>query len=620
MKKAIILFTFLFLVRVNLYSQFQNVRVSDPNNTNRPNEVTIAINPVDQNYIAAGSNLRFYYVSSNGGLTWQETIMDSPLGVWGDPVVIYDPLGNLFYGHLSDPPSPGHWIDRIVVQKSTNNGTTWNDGAGIGYSPSPKAQDKEWLIADFTNSPYQNNIYVSWTEFDSYGSSSSSDSSRILFSRSTDHGETWAIPIKISDVGGDCIDSDNTTEGAVPAVGPNGEVYVSWAGPLGIMFDKSTDGGVTFGTDIFVTDQPGGWDYDVPGINRCNGLPVTVCDISSSQYSGNIYINWTDQRNGLDNTDVFVIKSTDGGATWGTPVKVNDDNTSRHQFFTWMTVDQTSGYLYVVFYDRRNTTGAVTDVYLARSIDGGETFQNFKINETSFSPVSSIFFGDYTCIAAMDGKIFPIWMRMDEPQMSIWTALINDNILPVELTSFTAELTGDILQLRWTTATEVNNYGFEIERKVIYSTGEGEWGTVGFVNGNGNSSSPSSYQFEYQLYNNPALTILFRLKQIDFDGSFVYSPETSVRISNPKNYFLYQNYPNPFNPSTVIGYRIPEKSFVNLTVYDVLGNEISILVNETKEPGSYEVNFDASGLSSGIYIYKITAGSFQENKKMILLR
>ena len=250
----------------------------------------------------------------------------------------------------------GYFIDRIVVQKSTDNGLTWDDGKGIGLN-SPKNQDKEWLAVDLSNDKYKNNLYVSWTEFDSYNSPNPMDSSRILFSRSVDHGESWSEPVKVSDRSGDCLDSDSTDEGAVPTVGPNGEIYLSWAGPNGIMFDKSTDGGQSFGKDIFVTNQPGGWDFNVPGIFRCNGLPITACDTSHSAYRGNIYINWSDQRNGTSNTDVFIIKSTDGGKTWGSVIKVNDDKTDRQQFFTWMTIDQTTGYIYVVFYDRRNTTG-----------------------------------------------------------------------------------------------------------------------------------------------------------------------------------------------------------------------------------------------------------------------
>ncbi len=410
-----------------LPGQYPNVRVSSPT-ANSPNEVSITINPANPLQLAAGSNLNYGYRSSDGGLSWTQSTLTSTYGVWGDPCVVFDATGNLFYGHLSNPPSPGHWIDRIVVQKSTNAGATWSTGAGIGYNPPVRAQDKEWIAIDMTESPYRNNIYMSWTEFDVYGSSRPQDSSRILFSRSTDRGTSWSTPLRISEKGGNCIDSDSTDEGAVPAVGPNGEVYISWSGPLGIVFDKSMDGGVTFGADRFVTSQPGGWDFNVAGIYRANGLPVTTCDASNSRYRGTVYINWSDQRNGLNNTDVFLIKSTDGGSTWSSVRRVNDDLTTTHQFFTWMTIDQTTGFLYFVFYDRRNSIGTSTDVFVARSTDGGDTFQNFKVSQTSFSPQAGTFFGDYTGIAALNKKIYPIWMRLDGSALSVWTALITDTL------------------------------------------------------------------------------------------------------------------------------------------------------------------------------------------------
>ena len=401
----------------------RNILVSLPGNI-RPEEVSICINPVNPDNLAAGSNLNFYYYSTDGGWTWTEGRMTSTLGVWGDPSLVFDARGNLYFGHLSLP-LEGDFIDRIVVQKSVDGGRTWNDGAGMGLNP-PKDQDKEWLGVDTTNSPYRNNIYSAWTEFDRYGSADPNDRTRILLSRSTDSGAHWSETVLISDVTGNCLDSDNTVEGAVPAVGPQGEVYLSWSGPLGIMFDKSPDGGQTFGKDIFVTTTPGGWDFNIPGIYRCNGMPITVCDTSNSPYRGNIYILWSDQRNGQLDTDVFLKKSTDGGDTWGPLVRVNDDLPGRQQFFPWMTVDQTNGHIYAVFYDRRDAYDRKTEVYVARSSDGGETFQNFKVSDFSFNPIQGIFFGDYIGIAAHNGKVYPIWARMDGIDLSIWTVIIND--------------------------------------------------------------------------------------------------------------------------------------------------------------------------------------------------
>ncbi len=406
-------------------AQIPNVRINKLESWD-PEEVTIAINPIDPNVLAGGANISYFYHSSDAGQTWSESRLMSSLGVWGDPCVVFDGLGNLFFAHLSNPIN-GYWIDRIVVQRSTDNGQTWNDGAGVGLTY-PKNQDKEWLAVDLTNSRFRNNVYMSWTEFDSYGSNSSNDSSRILFSRSTDNGLNWSDPVRLSDNGGNCIDDDETVEGAVPAVGPNGEVFVAWSGPLGIMFDKSTDGGQTFGEDIFITDHPGGWAFDIPGIYRCNGMPITACDVSNSEYRGNVYVGFGGLRNGNGDGEIYFVKSTDKGETWGNVIRVNDDNTERHQFFPWMTVDSTTGFIYFVFYDRRNTSGLATDVWAARSTDGGDTFENFKLSESSFTPNSSVFFGDYTNIAAYKGKVYPIWMRLDNYTLSVWTAPFTDTL------------------------------------------------------------------------------------------------------------------------------------------------------------------------------------------------
>ena len=388
-----------------------------------PCEPSIAISPADPDKVVAGTILDRVYYSEDGGKTWNKDRLRSPYGVYGDPVILADYAGNFFYAHLSNPGNSSFsddWLDRIVVQRSEDGGKGWSDGAYAGLRP-PRDQDKHWLAAD----PRNNHLYMTWTEFDEYDSRDPEDHSRILFSRSTDGGGRWSEAVAINQFEGDCLDGDQTTEGAVPAVGPNGEVYVAWAYDEKIYFDRSLDGGATWlKEDIVISDQPGGWTFDIPGLYRCNGMPITVADLSDGPHRGTIYVNWSDQRNGEDDTDIWLAASKDGGQSWSKPIRVNDDAPGKQQFFTWMDIDQTTGYLYFVFYDRRAYDDERTDVYLAWSADGGKSFTNRRISEQPFIPTKSIFFGDYNDISVHDGHVRPIWTRMEEGSLSVWTALV----------------------------------------------------------------------------------------------------------------------------------------------------------------------------------------------------
>jgi hypothetical protein len=205
---------------------------------------------------------------------------------------------------------------------------------------------------------------------------------------------------------------------------------------------------------------------------------------------------------------------------------------------------------------------------------------------------------------------------------------LDTNPLPVELSSFTASSNQNGVNLKWQTATEVNNYGFEIERKVHTSSLDfarddnelsvTEWEKVGFVNGNGNSNSPKTYSFSD---NNPSggSKFYYRLKQIDNDGQFEYSDAVEVEIV-PKEFALYQNYPNPFNPNTKINYSVPFDSKVIISIYSITGELVTELVNDNVETGTYSVDFNGSNLASGMYIYKMAAGSFVKTYKMMLMK
>jgi hypothetical protein len=416
--KAKLLFLFAtIIIKSEANAQFKNIIIDSIGD---PNEVSIAIDFNSPNYLVAGANLNNVYTSSDTGKTWINSKMTSKYTVYGDPCIINDYQGNFYFFHLSDYEN-GTWIDRIVSQKTSNKGSKWILDTYMGKN-GPKAQDKEWAVVDKNNG----NIYVTWTQFDKYESKLPEDKSLILFSKSVNQGKTWSAPQVLSKYAGDCLDNDNTVEGAVPCVGINGEVNVSWAGPKGLVFNQSKDQGKTwFQEEKVVCEIPDGWTYDIDSIFRCNGLPITACDNSNGPYRGTIYINWSDQRNGINNTDIWLTKSNDNGITWSKPVRVNDDGSNKQQFMSWFTIDQNNGRLYCLFYDRRNYNDAQTDVYLAYSDDGGEHFTNVKINERPFLPSKGVFFGDYINIVAHNNIVRPIWMSLHNNKMAVWTALID---------------------------------------------------------------------------------------------------------------------------------------------------------------------------------------------------
>jgi hypothetical protein len=422
-------YSFLLLLwSIPAQAQIQNILVG---NKNAPEEVSICINPKNHLQMTAGANLDNYYYSSDGGLTWTgKSLVSVGNGVYGDPCVFTDTAGNFYFMHLSNPPpGAGSWVDRIVCQRSTDGGQTYNNGSYTGLNGT-KVQDKHWTAVNQAT----NEIYVCWTQFDVYGSHNPQDSSVILFSKSSDNAATWSTPLRISRQAGDCIDSDSTVEGAVPCLGPQGQLYVAWTGPQGLVFNKSLDDGASWlAHETPICSVPGGWDYNISGLYRCNGLPATMSDLSPGPHRGTIYVNWSDQRNGTTDTDIWLVQSQDEGKTWSVPKRVNSDAPGKQNFMSWMSIDQTNGDLYIVYYDRRNRAAGsdTTDVYLARSTDGGQSFTDFRISQNAFVPKPGIFFGDYIGISAHGGMVRPIWMQYDGTVLSAWTAIVDAAMLGI---------------------------------------------------------------------------------------------------------------------------------------------------------------------------------------------
>ena len=421
--KKVVLFFISFIFHTAIAQDFTLVELPAPESMVYPYsevEPSIAIHPKKKKIMVAGSILNNYYFSLDKGKNWESKSINSPYGVYGDPVMEIDKNGKVYFFHLASYDKTTH-LDRIVCQTAEDAKSDFNKGS----FPKPngaKVQDKQWTVINQKN----NHIYMTWTQFDGYESTDPKDSSIIVFSKSMDDGASWTEPKRISFYGGDCLDGDNTVEGAVPAVGPNGDIYVTWTGPKGLVFQKSTDEGETWlEVEKFIDRQYEGWDLDIPGLNRANGLPILKCDLSRSKNKGTLYLNWCDQKNGVDDTDVWLMKSTDGGESWSKRIKVNQDNSKKHQFFTWMDIDQKDGSLYFIYYDRRNYADNQTDVFLSSSFDGGNSFHDIKISDSSFTPREEVFFGDYLNISANKGIVRPIWPRLDGDEISLWIALVD---------------------------------------------------------------------------------------------------------------------------------------------------------------------------------------------------
>ena len=211
---------------------------------------------------------------------------------------------------------------------------------------------------------------------------------------------------------------------------------------------------------------------------------------------------------------------------------------------------------------------------------------------------------------------YELWISCASRGVAVLT--VRGTIVPVELSSFSASVDGNNVTLNWSTSTETNNSGFEIQRSINSKIEKLQnWESIGFVDGKGTTTETQTYSFADNDLSSG--NYLYRLKQIDFDGTFEYSNEVEVN-NMPAKFSLEQNYPNPFNPSTMISWQSSVGSWQTLKIYDVLGNEVATLVNEYKQAGVYKIEFDGSSLSSGVYFISLKWNNTISTRKMVLLK
>lgn len=387
----------------------------------------IVVNPRDPANIVAAVAPDLVYYTRDGGKRWQKDRIVSAFGTYGDPVLITGPRGNFYYVHTSGRTEGDGGgepaLDRMVIQRSDDAGASWSAGESLGLHP-PKELNNGWATTDRRGS-----LFVTWRAFEQYGNADPECRSDLLFSMSK-NGRKWTDPVVISKVAGNCRDDHTGQAGAIPVVTFDGKVLIAWSNAGTIYLDRSFNGGeMWLGNDIEVAKQAGGSNLAIPGHGFCSGMPVLLTDAGKSAFRGSLYLVWADQRNGADDTDIWFTRSHNFGDNWSSPTRINDDGKGKHQYMPWMAVDEATGYLYIVYFDRRNHEGVETDVYVAYSTDGGASFRNVLISETPFTPVANGHVGRLSNISASNGIIAPIWTRTDEGKSTLLTAIITHDAL-----------------------------------------------------------------------------------------------------------------------------------------------------------------------------------------------
>jgi hypothetical protein len=378
-------------------------------------EPSIAINPRNPlQLVAAYQDNAHVAASSDGGTTWVTPAGIAPPNyrVSGDVSVTYDHRGHaiLCYMAFDKLGTFNYWAHNatrngLFVRRSLDGGATWEAEqiAVIQHETSPGMpwEDKPYIVADNSGGPHAGNLYVGWTRW-------TLENSQILIARSTDGGASWSAPLEISTHRGLPRDDNGAAEGFSGTVGPDGTLYVVWALGDQIVFRASSDGGQSFSPEQnIIPTAP--IMFQVQAVARANGFPVIAVDPGKAARPERLYVAWSDYRNG--DVDVFCSASTDRGRTWSDAVRVNSGplHDGADQFFHWLAVDPTDGSANLIYYDRRgDPANRDATVTLARSSDGGKSFDNYAWTIVAFNP-GGIFMGDYTGIAALSGKVYGVW-------------------------------------------------------------------------------------------------------------------------------------------------------------------------------------------------------------------
>ncbi len=396
-----------------------NVDVTFDPNLLPQNEPSVALNPLNgQNLVAGANDYRLIasggqawagaYTTFDGGRTWSNQLIHgfpgdptttvlSGFASAGDPAVAFSRNGTAYYSILAFKIQGTSAVaGSVFLSRSNDGGSSFPQTAIVALGSSRVFNDKSYLTVDKTTGSFGGRVYVSWTRF-------TSTSGSIMESFSSDGGRSFSTPVTIS--------TSTVNQGSVPVVGPSGDVYVVWndLSNRRIVEAKSTNGGVSFNPPVQIAPNIP-LASPLPNSHfRVNSIPAAAADDTN----GNVYAAWADYGSG--NADILFSKSTDGGASWNPPIRLNDDTTSNDQFFPWLAVS--SGRLSADFYDRRlDPANHLMDVFYTQSTDGGASFTpNARITDVSSNPDAVLFsggqsfIGDYIGIATNATTAHPVW-------------------------------------------------------------------------------------------------------------------------------------------------------------------------------------------------------------------
>ncbi|RPI17623.1 MAG: T9SS C-terminal target domain-containing protein [Ignavibacteriae bacterium] len=570
--------------------------------------------------------------TTNGGLNWTLFNPSYPGGTCCDPWSGYLANGTLIYGS---------GVNGQYVYRSTNNGNTWT-------APvlSVSGFDRNTIGVEVTGTgPYANYAYASIT-----------GSGGAPFSRSTDNGASWTTTYTAS---------PHSLPGAMIAVGPNGStnggcviLVTSSGGSQNATygFHRSTDGGTSFQVMSSLTVAGYSGTYNSAGrlvINnaRHRTYPMIAMDNSNGPYRGRLYLVYSSNipaGNG-NKPDIKLQYSTDQGATWSNYIVVNDNAnpSSSDQWFPAIWCEQTTGKLYIKWYDTRNgPSNYTTDVYATYSTTGGTSFvTNQKLTNAATTnwpcPAcganTNCYRGDYDAIVANPVTGFAIWSDHRNCTAANMGAYFPDYALRVQPAIQTIAATNDS-DFSYCSVPAVKLYTNSVKFSATVSPTPAA-GTLSLQFVNKSSAQlldslttyPDSLRLRMKTSGGVTSgSYTITVKATGPNGTPVHvrtitltvSPTglTNTNTEIPEKFYLYQNFPNPFNPSTSIKVDIAKQGLVKLNVYDVTGRLVSTLANENYNPGSYNINFNASNLSSGVYFYKLETTDFTSIRKMIIVK